>query len=807
MSKRNYVFIFLIAGLLYSMPFSADAKVINAKADTLSISLKAKPGELPSQYTRAGQGTLLAQMDEYPYRGRRMERRGKQAFDTGTSEAENIERGALADSILKMETGMEQGYRRLIAVIRNIKDVPADILQALNRLSGNRGLSHLLRLSALVLAVLLMGVGIEKLFRRVTSKLYKQIESAPPVGGLFKFWSGLLKLISELIGMIIFTLSGVILYVLIFGVGQKNARMILIASLVIILVSRVMAALSNMLCSPAVSRLRLIPLSDFAAAYLHRNIVRLVCYSVFGYIVCMFFNRLGISYPSFVFMALVLGTILLLAIALMVWKNRTPVAQAIIAGGISASQSGAWLKQQFAGIWHVLALFYLALVWLMWMGQFVFFQTRSRGVLFISLLIVPIYLALDRIGQWIVTATIGAADQLRRQSATQEIPAPITGETGQKSSEPAEAVEIEDHEARYVIIARRVVRACIIFAVAFWLLDVWGFDLPFGRALTNAIFDILVTLILAYILWNVTSNYISRKLQEAMPADEEGSSKEDDEWGAAATLGRSHTLLPMLRKSIGSVLVVIVTLMILSSIGVEITPLLAGAGIAGIAIGFGARKLVSDIFSGFFFLIDDAFRVGEYLKAGGISGRVEKITLRNLFLRHHRGMLQIVPYSDLGPVTNFMRGGLVIKFNLEFPYDTDIDKVRKTIKKVGNKMLEDEEFGQSFIKPVKSQGVRNIADSVMTIRVKFTAIPGKHFLIRREAYRQITEALEKKGIFYAHRKVIVDVAHHMTPGKIEERAEAAGKGVPGPSLDKDTGLAAGAAAALDTILEEKKEKK
>ena len=207
--------------------------------------------------------------------------------------------------------------------------------------------------------------------------------------------------------------------------------------------------------------------------------------------------------------------------------------------------------------------------------------------------------------------------------------------------------------------------------------------------------------------------------------------------------------------------------------------------------------------------MDDAFRVGEYLKAGGISGRVEKITLRNLFLRHHRGMLQIVPYSDLGPVTNFMRGGLVIKFNLEFPYDTDIDKVRKTIKKVGNKMLEDEEFGQSFIKPVKSQGVRNIADSVMTIRVKFTAIPGKHFLIRREAYKRITEALEKQGIFYAHRKVIVDVAHQMTPQK-SANSRATGEAdakqqSSGPNLDSD--LAVGAGAAMDTILREEREKK
>jgi len=127
----------------------------------------------------------------------------------------------------------------------------------------------------------------------------------------------------------------------------------------------------------------------------------------------------------------------------------------------------------------------------------------------------------------------------------------------------------------------------------------------------------------------------------------------------------------MLQKFIGSVLVVMATLIILSSIGIDIGPLIAGAGVVGIAIGFGAQKLVADVLSGVFFLIDDSFRVGEYLEAEGVSGSVEKITLRNLWLRHHRGMLQIIPLSDLGSITNFMRGGLVIKFNLELPYDTD----------------------------------------------------------------------------------------------------------------------------------------
>lgn len=250
------------------------------------------------------------------------------------------------------------------------------------------------------------------------------------------------------------------------------------------------------------------------------------------------------------------------------------------------------------------------------------------------------------------------------------------------------------------------------------------------------------------------------------------------------------TLLPIVRKFVGIALVVMVALTVLSSLGVDIGPLLAGAGVIGLAVGFGAQKIVSDIFSGFFFLLDDAFRVGEYLTAGSISGTVEKITLRNLMLRHHRGMLQIVPHSELGPITNYMRGGIIEKFSLDFPYDADIDKIRKIIKRVGQEMLDDPELGPNFLKPMKSQGVREITNSVMTIRVKFTARPGTHFVIRREAFRRITLALNAKGIYYAHRKVIVDL-----PQPPAEPADAA----------QTAALAGAAGAAARRMFEQEQE--
>ncbi len=259
------------------------------------------------------------------------------------------------------------------------------------------------------------------------------------------------------------------------------------------------------------------------------------------------------------------------------------------------------------------------------------------------------------------------------------------------------------------------------------------------------------------VIWEMVRSNIKNRLPEE-EFEEEDSDEEDseDEWGAKS-LSRGDTILVVLRKFLLIIVLTVVGFLLLSAMGVNIGPLLAGAGVIGIAIGFGSQKLISDVLSGIFFLMDDAFRVGEYIEAGSVSGTVEAITLRNVMLRHHRGMLQIVPYSELVSITNYMRGGMVVKFNIELPYDTDIDKVRKIIKKVGVKMLEDPEMGSDIIRPVKSQGVRSVGDSVMVIRIKFTAKPGKHFLIRREAFRKITEALAAQGIYYAHRKVIVEM--------------------------------------------------
>jgi small-conductance mechanosensitive channel len=200
-----------------------------------------------------------------------------------------------------------------------------------------------------------------------------------------------------------------------------------------------------------------------------------------------------------------------------------------------------------------------------------------------------------------------------------------------------------------------------------------------------------------------------------------------------------------------------VTLVVLSALGVNIGPLLAGAGIIGLAVGFGAQTLVRDVASGAFFLMEDAFRKGEYIDIGTVKGTVEAISVRSLRLRHHLGAIHTIPYGEISRLTNYSRDWVVIRLEFRVPYDTDVQKVKKIFKQISAEMQEHPELGKNLLQPFKSQGVIAMEDSYMVMRAKFMAIPGEQFLLRREFYTRIQKAFAENGIEFAHRKVTVSV--------------------------------------------------
>ena len=270
--------------------------------------------------------------------------------------------------------------------------------------------------------------------------------------------------------------------------------------------------------------------------------------------------------------------------------------------------------------------------------------------------------------------------------------------------------------------------------------------------MVSTLVDVGLTLLVAYVGWEITKTAIDRRL-----ALEEGPTAPSEVGGEGGGTGASRlkTLLPLFRKFLMITLTVMVIMLVLSALGVDIGPLLAGAGVVGLAIGFGAQTLVKDVISGMFFLLDDAFRVGEYIESGSIRGTVEHISIRSLRLRHHRGALHTVPFGSLDTITNYSRDWVIDKMTVSVIYDTDLDKVKKIIKQIGKELQADPELAPHIIETLKMQGVEQFGDFAIQIRLKMMTKPGEQFVIRRRAYAMIKKAFDANAIEFAFPTVTV----------------------------------------------------
>ena len=315
----------------------------------------------------------------------------------------------------------------------------------------------------------------------------------------------------------------------------------------------------------------------------------------------------------------------------------------------------------------------------------------------------------------------------------------------------------KQRKQRFIFIIRSAIRLLLISVLVLSLMQAWGFDLIAkyrtigGRDIIHTFVDIGVVVLMGYIIWEGIQLWMERHLPDE--PDEGAVEIEGEGGGAAAT--RTETLLPLFKTTLLIVVFVMVVMSVLYALGIQIGPLLAGAGVIGIAVGFGAQKLVQDIISGVFFLIDDAFRKGEYVEVAGMRGTVEKLSVRSMRLRHHLGAVQTIPYGEIATVRNLSRDWVIMKLEIRLPYDVDIEKVRKIIKKIGQEMMQDEEIGPNMLQPLKSQGVMRVEESALIVRMKFTAKPGEQWVIRRVAYTRVRDALAAVGIEFAHREVKV----------------------------------------------------
>ena len=488
-----------------------------------------------------------------------------------------------------------------------------------------------------------------------------------------------------------------------------------------------------------------------------------------------------------------MGLIFLSMIIFILWRNREPVAARIRESSTGCSDGAALLRNHLATFWHLFATFWVLAVWVLWVFNLLLGRSDLVIPIFALLGCVPVFLALNWAGQKVLDHALGAARRME-----QDVQESIREDDGVALKEPETPAADAGCPPPYVHRLLPLIRRCLSISLAgvvfFGVLRLWGFDVHIGTEITGAALKILIVVSLSYVLWKFIEAAISRKLEEAGV----GAVLDDDHEMGGEGGSRIGTLLQLLRKFLLVFLVVMVSLIVLSAVGVNIGPLIAGAGVVGLAIGFGTQTLVKDIVSGIFYLIDDAFRLGDWVDTGKAKGTVEHISIRSLRLRHSRGQVYTIPFGGLGQISNYSRDYAIEKLDFRVPYDTDVNKVKKIVKKISEGISEDESLGPRLLSPVKFQGVKLFEESAMVMRIKFTTRPGEQFLVRREVFSRLRKAFEKSGVEFAYRHVLVRL-----PKEMSETPAASGGESPPPGADpRQQLLASGAAAAIAMVLAE-----
>ena len=594
----------------------------------------------------------------------------------------------------------------IVALAAVLPDLPAQFEHARGLIQedlGDRGrLKVVLRLALFVA----LGLGAEWLFRRMTARIRRRLDELPVetvkdrlrlMAARFTFAAGLVAA---------FALGSVGPFVALDW--APLLREMLLGYLVAFLIIRVAIIIGHFLLAPDYERFRIIPMGSAAARFWCRRITAFVGWFAFGWVIVGLDGRLGYSPAARQLVAYTLG-LGLLAIALQaVW--RRPAAQ-----GEDGEAAPAELRRFGSGAQNALLSVGFVLLWIFWVTA----EMPSFWLLAIVILL-PLASGVTR----------RAVDHLLR---------------------PPGSMQLEDGPPSVIAVCiERGMRALLIIGAVGVLAWAWGIpietfagqDTAFSRIL-HGVLSAIIILLVADLLWQGMKAAIDGKLAGAA---DPGLPNTDE----ARRRARLRTLLPIFRNVLFVAVIVVAVMMALAAMGVEIGPLIAGLGVLGVAIGFGAQSLVRDVIAGMFYLLDDAFRVGEYIQSGNYKGTVESFSFRSVRLRHQRGALYTVPFALLGAVQNQSRDWVIDKLTVGITYDSDIDKARKLIKQIGLELAEEPEFKPLILEPLKMQGVDAFGDYAVQIRMKMMTLPGENFVIRRQALAKIKKAFDANGIKFAY---------------------------------------------------------
>ena len=743
----QYLRVFALFAVMFALalPLSATAQEATAPEETVDTTALETP---------EGINAVVARMSDDEVRSFLIER-----LEAGTpDETAPPKQASIIDRVVALWSAFTVPLSSAVVALPNL--VPIQIsgwANVVDSFGGGGGFLTMLGLTALILAV---SYGIEKAALRYAIRIKEPVLD-PESDGLwpslkYLFW----RFLREVVGLIVFYIAITLMGRALLSPQQLSFAGPLVGYL--IWMPRISAAFLRVLLAPNRPKLRLVNVNDKWSAFLYRQFIGLVFIgglTLFLVAIDISFDiRLAEARLAYWVDCMVYGVLIYTG-----WRARDGLVEMMRGTDPDRTQFDERVARAYpyywiavaAGMWVIVAI-------LIGQQNAAALSNGAHYTTMFWLLALPI----------IDTAIRGLVRHLVP-------PMQGHGPTAEKAYRLT--------KRSYVRIGRVISAGLVLMLIAkAWglsLLDLTRDTVGFG----DNLFGFLLTLVVGYVVYEGASVWINRQLAAEQTLLQDSAETDAGEIGGAGG-SRMSTVLPLLLVTAHSAIIVVFGLLAIGNLGIDITPLLAGAGVLGLAIGFGAQKLVADVVSGVFFLIDDAFRVGEYVEIDGTMGSVEKISIRSMQLRHHRGAVHTIPYGEIPKLTNYSRDWVIMKLMFTVPFDTEPNKVKKIFKKIGAEMMEDPLFKDDFLEPFKSQGVFQFDDVGIVMRGKFTAKPGKQFMIRKEIYNKVRTEFEANGIEFARREVRVAIPgmedHHDMTDEEKSAIGAAASGAVQQQLDE-----------------------
>ena len=553
---------------------------------------------------------------------------------------------------------------------------------------------------------------------------------------------------------------------------NEDSRLVALAWINASIIVRVALVAGRFLLSPDVRSLRLVHADDETAQYLQIWLRRIAGTAVFGYFGLQSAQLLGLKQVLYQPLLHMLGFLVFALLFIFVMQNRATVGM-MIRGRVDEDSTRSMLTSlriRLSGIWHLVAAIYLILLYGVWaIGIPNGFSYILRSTV-LTLLVLAVTQGL-----------LSLLDALFRRGLS------LRSDLNERFP------GLEKRVNRYFPVLQKSINAAIYLAAAFTLLEVWGVHTyewltsgP-GSVLGSAAARIIGIIVASLLLWETVSSVIERYLSET---------------DAQVTSARTRTLLNVARNALLVVITIVSTLMVLSELGVNIAPLLAGAGVIGLAVGFGAQRLVQDVITGVFILFQDLMAVGDVVKLGDTAGLVESVSIRTVRLRDLSGTVHTIPFSSITTVSNLTEDFSFYVFDVGIAYREDVDAVIDLLRQIGSELSEDREIGPLLLDNIEIFGVDAFGDSAVVIKGRLKTLPIKQWTVGRAFNRLLKLRFDEAGIEipFPHRTLYfgeakdgtAPAAHvRMAPGIAVERTPhetlVAGRQNEQPLPDEDPG--------------------